>query len=529
MAKIVLLRPPGVDVASSFLRTRVVPPLALAYLAGALRAKGHTPLPLDALGEGRHESGISYTPKARFRGLSNAAIIDRLKDLAPLDGIAVTSMFSQDWPHQHAILRDIAKEFPNVPVIVGGEHATAAAPYILESTPPVTFTARGEGEETIVDFADWCDNVRPVSDIAGVSYRSEGGAVVTNPNRARMTKLEDIPRPAWDLFDMEMYLTDADPFGVERGRSMPILATRGCPYRCTFCSSPQMWTTRYVMRDPADVVDEIEGYIKTYKADNIDFYDLTAVVRKSWILAFCAEVEKRNLKFTYQLPSGTRSEALDSEVLHAMYRTGCRNLTYAPESGSRNTLEVIKKKVDLDKITDSVKEAVKAGIVVKINLIIGFPKERRRDVYKTLLYCWKLALVGIDDAGVYLFSPYPGTELYEYLRTTGKISNMSDEYFATLLHYSDITVGSSYCENINERELGFYRTLCMAVFYGLAYLRRPSRIVRTFKNLRANRAESSFESRLSGMLQRRAVDKASDKAYKKEQTRRPAPVDLVSQ
>jgi len=508
MARIVLLRPPAVYVTSSYARTRATPPLALAYLAAALRAAGHQPLVLDALGEGLSDGGASYAPKSRYRGLSNQAIVDRLREFAVFDMVAVSAMFSQDWPHVRRIVDDLTEAFPGIPVIVGGEHATAAATHILESCPNVTFIGRGEGEDTIVDVADWCDGRRAAAEISGITRRDEQGAIVTNPNRARMTKLEDLPRPAWDLFDMETYLADGETWGVERGRSMPILATRGCPYRCTFCSSPQMWTTRYVMRPAADVVDEIAGYIKTYKADNIDFYDLTAVVRKSWILEFCAEVERRGLTFTYQLPSGTRSEALDDEVLDAMVRTGCRNVVYAPESGSARTLETIKKKVDLEKLTRSVRAAVDRGVCVKVNLIIGFPKETRSDVYKTMLYAWRLALLGIEDAGVYLFSPYPGTELYEYLRSTGKIPEMSEEYFASLLSYTDISAGSAYCENIPARELGLYRTLAMAVFYGLSYLRRPGRLLRTIRGLRNGDASSVFESRLAGILKERRRERA---------------------
>ena len=114
-----------------------------------------------------------------------------------------------------------------------------------------------------------------------------------------------------------------------------------------------MSTTRYVMRAIPDVVDEIESYMKNYRADNIDFFDLTAIIKKEWTLGFCAEVKRRGLKFTWQLPSGTRSEAMDAEVLAAMASSGCRNVTYAPESGSTRTLKGIKKKVKLPRLFSS--------------------------------------------------------------------------------------------------------------------------------------------------------------------------------
>ena len=96
-----------------------------------------------------------------------------------------------------------------------------------------------------------------------------------------------------------------------------------------------MWTTRYTTRAPALVVDEIEEYVRRYRVENIDFYDLTSIVERDWILEFCRLLDARGLRITWQLPSGTRSEALDEPVLRAMYRSGCRNVSYAPESGSR--------------------------------------------------------------------------------------------------------------------------------------------------------------------------------------------------
>jgi len=75
--------------------------------------------------------------------------------------------------------------------------------------------------------------------------------------------------------------------GVNFGRSMPMLASRGCPYRCTFCSNPAMWGTLWRARDPHDVFDEMCDSMDRYGATNFDFYDLTAIVRREWIVEFC--------------------------------------------------------------------------------------------------------------------------------------------------------------------------------------------------------------------------------------------------
>lgn len=501
-----LLRPPILNLPTYLLGNRPTPPIALAYLAGALRAAGHEPVVLDALGEGIDTYRTSYAPEIVAQGLTDEQILERVDALAPFDAIAVTAMFTQDWPHTRAIIQKIAAKYPGTPIIVGGEHATAAAEHILRNVPEVTHVGRGEGEFLLVEFAEWVDGKIDVAGISGLVHRVDG-EVVDNGKRDRITKIDTIPRPAWDLFDIEPYQGGALGYGVERGRSLPILATRGCPFQCTFCSSPQMWTTRYVMRDPKDVVDEIEEYLRTYDLENIDFYDLTAVVRKKWILEFCAEIQRRGLKFVWQLPSGTRSEALDGEVLAAMLAAGCANVTYAPESGSPQVLKDIKKRVDLDRLTASIREAARLGISTKMNLIIGFPDETRRDVWQTLTYSWKQALHGIDDAGIYLFSPYPGSELYTQLREQGKIPDMTDEYCASLMKRVTVDGGISYCDRISNLELTIYQMGGMVVFYALSYLRRPSRILRTLRRFREGRAETLFESRLYSFAKLRKARK----------------------
>src|SRR5262245_15024160 len=293
----------------------------------------------------------------------------------------------------------------------------------------------------MVELAEYVAGKRQLADVAGIACRIDGRAQRTAA-RARIRKIDDIARPAWHLFPVEKYMEGGFAFGVNLGRSMPILATRGCPYQCTFCSSPAMWTTRYYVRDVHSVVDEIESYVERYPATNVDFYDLTAIIKRDWILAFCAELERRGLAITYQLPTGTRSEALDAEVLAALYRTGCRNICYAPESGSTETLARIKKKIKLERMVGSIRGATRTGIVVKANLMIGFPDETRRELWQTVRFGMKLAWLGVEDIPLFPFIPYPGTALYDSLRAKGTVPEMSNEYFAQL-GYGDLDSAQS--------------------------------------------------------------------------------------
>jgi radical SAM superfamily enzyme YgiQ (UPF0313 family) len=283
---------------------------------------------------------------------------------------------------------------------------------------------------------------------------------------------------------------------------MPIVATRGCPYQCTFCSSPQMWTTRYAARAPAKVVDEIEGYVRRYGAENIDFYDLTAIVRKDWIVAFCEELLRRRLDITWQLPSGTRSEAIDRDVAKLLYRSGCRNVSYAPESGSRRTLRAIKKKANLDRMAGSMAGSVEAGLNVKANIIVGFPDETHEDLLDSMRFVARMAALGVHDVSVWTFSPYPGSALFDRLVAEGAIGEMDDEYFAALLSYSDLAGAVSWDSHVSSSTLRAYRLLGMTLFYAVSFGMRPWRVAALAKNALSGRYESRLEMSLANLARK---------------------------
>jgi radical SAM superfamily enzyme YgiQ (UPF0313 family) len=498
VAHITLIRAPFVTSTYTF-STVLEPPLGLAYVAAALEDSGHRVALIDSVGEALDQRQPAAHPGLIAYGLSIQEILERIPDDTQAIGVSV--MFSQQWPHAEALVRAIHARCPDTPIFIGGEHATVTWEYLLARCPEITACVLGEGELTAVELAAWVDGKFPLESVAGIAFR-DGGTPRKSVVRTRVNELATLPWPAWHLVPLEAYFSRGMYQGVNRGRSMPILATRGCPFRCTFCSSPEMWTTRYVVRPVEELVDEIESYVKTHEISNVDFEDLTAFIKRDWILALCAEIERRQLRITYQLPGGTRSEALDREVLEALYRTGCRNITYAPESGSTRTLKRIKKKVRLDRMLDSMKAAVAVGMVVKLNMIIGFPFETRRDIFATLRFCLKLARLGVEDIPIYLFSPYPGTELYDDLRRDGILPEMSNEYFAGLT-YNDVSRGTRLCAAVGPVEIELYRIFGMVASLAIAYAMHPSRVLRTVRNVFRGAEESMVERRLRKLLRRR--------------------------
>jgi len=490
---ITLIRPPIFSSISSF-SAPVTPPLALAYLSASLKKEGFSVASIDAVGEAINQIYLFEKPEGRVRGLSIEKILQRIP--RETDLIGISCMFSQEWPFVKSLVKFIGLKFPDTPLVLGGEHISAMPEFVLESCPNVGICALGEGEETIIDIAR--NYPEQVENIHGILYRAENGDIVRTTPRKRIRDIEQIPRPNWESIPIEPYLASEYGHGVNTGRTMPILATRGCPYQCTFCSNEQMYGLNYYTRSPQDVVNEIEEYIRKYKIDSVDFYDLTAIIKKDWILEFGTLLKKLNSNISWSLPSGTRSEALDPEVTRLMAETNCKYLVYAAESGSQKILRYIKKKVNLNNMLFSMKKAKQNGLSLRCNLMLGFPIEDRVDVLKTLFFQIKLAIIGVDDAPLYIFSPYPGTELFEYLIKEKRIKGIDDEYFKSLLCQMDLSKSSDLCENIGPKELALYRVIGMSTFYILSYLLYPRRIIRSIKNVFFSRkTDTVFEQRVA--------------------------------
>jgi anaerobic magnesium-protoporphyrin IX monomethyl ester cyclase len=472
---ITLLRPPTVF-SKIEIRPNAVPPLGLAYIAGSLHAAGHKVTVVDAVGEGLDiVSVIPEYPQILRLGLSDDDIL--ALHSSDCDLIGISCMFSTEWPQVHSLITRIRERFPQATLVAGGEHITSCPEYVLKDCPQLDYCALGEGEQTMLDLANTLAAGGDVRQVQGLAFRDDEQKIVRNPRRDRMRDLDQIPPPAWDLFPIGKYLDHKAMAGVDLGRAIPMLASRGCPFQCTFCSVPKMWGNIWKARDPALVLAEMKGYMEKYQVTNFDIYDLTMIVKRDWIIQMAQAIIDSHLPITWQLPSGTRSEILDGEVADLLYRSGCRHIIYAPESGSTRMLELIKKKIHKGKMASSVHQAVETGIVTKANFIVGFPDERIRDVFASYGFALQLAFAGLHELSFFAFSPYPGSALFDRLQSENQVS-LSDPYFYTLL-----TNTHSFSTYIPTWSLRIFRISGILIFFSASFLLRPWRLWRLFKDL----------------------------------------------
>lgn len=487
MSRICLIRPPRVGRENSFSTGLAIPPIGMAYLCSSLKAKGYVVTPIDAIGECIDQSYRLKTFKDVFvQGMT----IEQIIAMIPKDClfIGVSCMFSCEWFLYEDLINEIKKVFPRTPIVVGGEHVTAEAENVLKVCPAVDVCVPGEGEATIVELAEAFEQNRSLLEIAGLVLR-ESNKIIVTPKRERVVLIDNLPQPDWSQFPIQAYLQKGYGVATVKRRSMPVLASRGCPYKCTFCSSPQMWGTSLHLRTPQLVVEEIKQYKEMYGIEHVDFVDLVGFLNRAWVKEVLTLMIEADLGVTWMLGAGTRSEILDEEILTLFKKSNVLRIFYAPESGSKETLKRIKKRVNLDKMIRSMKMANRMGISMRAPVIYGFPEQTIKEAFQSLFFSFKLSYIGVDDVVAHAFSAYPGSELFNQLVKEGAIDVdqliATDEYNNFMR--SEVTTRiknlKSWSKSLPDWSLGLFQYGGMSLSYMILFLCHPLKFVRMIKRI----------------------------------------------
>ncbi len=508
--KVQLLHPPVYLNVHAMTALRPTLPLGLAYVAASLEEAGHEVSVLDGLAEA--PDLVEREGRIHRLGLSPDAMADRLDPDA--DVIGISNAWSFSWPLVRRLAHAIKERRPDAFLVAGGEHFTGLPEFSMQEAP-LDACVLGEGEEIAVELMDALADGRPLDDIEGLALRRNGDIAV-HPRRARRTDVDSIPWPAWHHFDIEAYNHHDLVTGLHKGRTVPILATRGCPYSCTYCSSPRMWTTRWFPRDPDDVVSEIASYVDRYEAVNFPFHDLTAIIKKDWIVRFCNGILDRGLDVVWQFPSGTRCEVIDEEVADLLRRSGGRHLAFAPESGSEETRKLIKKKMTTEGLMSAVDASCGQGLNITLFVVIGFPHDRPEHLKDTAAMARRAAAKGVDDVAIGFFFPIPNTQLYDELRERGRVV-LNDEFLLTPVFANDerLREENNYCDHLTARQLTRWKYWILLNFHAVSVVTHPGKFLMLLWDTirgRENRKMGTFLlelKRKSGLWLRTTLGRAS--------------------
>ncbi|MBI4616706.1 MAG: cobalamin B12-binding domain-containing protein [Planctomycetes bacterium] len=433
--KVMLVFPPMRQVTRQM--KLALPPLGISYIAAVLRDRYDLEL-LDASVEGFHQERKLARGVIVF-GLSRGQIRERIERARP-DVVGASCIFSTAYPECQMIL-DVAKEVdPDMVTVMGGNHPTFLAEQVLAETPSCDYIVRGEGEYVMLELLEAIEKGRELRLVRGIAFRNRGQVVLT-PDAPLRDDLDKIPFPARDLLPMERYFdisTGHSGAAISR-RASTMLTSRGCPSRCTFCSSTVFWGNSYRVRSPENVLTEMVLLKERYGVSEIQIEDDNYTVVKSRVQEICRGMVERKLDIAWSLPNGVAVWTLTEPMLDDMKASGCYELLLAFESGSQRVLkEIVKKPLHLDRARKTVEYIQKIDIRTSSTFIVGFPGESLAEMKLTTDLAIRLDL---DFAFYFVANPLPGTAMYRKCVELGLVSKDYDfannNYFRAHFSTSD--------------------------------------------------------------------------------------------
>ncbi len=372
----------------------VLIPLGLGYLAAALEQEGFSCSIIDA----------------NCLNLSPEEVLKRIPQEVSLVGITVNS-FTYNVSMRIAEL--VKSRDSRAPVILGGPVPTAIPETVLDEFR-CDGIIRGEGEYAILRVMH---NVRsgsaPFDDkVPGAVYRNQDGILVTNPVE-RIKSLDALPFPALHLLPaLKRYRSRA-----RKGPSAPIVTSRGCQYKCAFCSK-DVFGRRVTFRSADNVLSEVELLVDKYRVSQIEIVDDNfAANRKRLEQILDGIIARYGDNIDINIQSGVRTETLDEPLLRKMKQAGISKLAFGIESADEEVLRLCKKHSDLNKIAESARLARKLGFTVFGFFIVGLPGETEEAFLKTLDYARH---IGLDVANFCMAIPFVGTELFSMVSENGR-------------------------------------------------------------------------------------------------------------
>ncbi len=385
--KIILINPPR-----EVLQVPDYPPLGLAYISAAVRQDGHDVKILDA---------ASWS----WQKLANE-VKNQLPDIV---GITCWTIERGQAFKAASIVKKVA---PNCRIIMGGPHATAFPKYMFLQAP-VDYVVLGEGEETIRELLSVIEKSGDLSLVKGIAFKKYDGIVVTD-RREMIKDINEIPFINHLEFDYNTY----NGLPETKRKSAAIMTSRGCPFRCTYCSSSIYWARKYRTRSIENVIIEIEDLYYNHGIRALLIFDDNMLIARKHCIEFCKALIEKKLDLVWVAEGSVK---VDSEMLQWMKLAGCYRIDFGVESGSPIILKNINKPFSVDDTRNAFKLCKEVGIQPNAYLIFGSPGETKETINATISLIRDIQPELTDGRpGVWIL---PDTEIYELSKRKGVIND----------------------------------------------------------------------------------------------------------
>jgi len=441
----VLLVNPNSEIAETSweYRRAVVPilPQGIAYISAVLERNGIEILVIDQYAE----------------NMGNNRLIDRIDEEAP--DIVGFSCLTAAMSNVARIIAGIRLLRKGIKVVLGNIHATVFADELLRDGL-ADVIVRGEGEESMLELVLTINQGMDLHSVKGISFMN-GGEVCHNCDREAVGNLDELPYPAWHLFNLRNY--KKVPLVALRNTIFPIQASRGCPYKCFFCSQEKMHKgIRY--RKVESVVDEIECMIKKFGVYYFGFNDAYFPFSIEYGIRFCEELIRRGLEKKIKWITETRVDMVNLDLLRKMKKAGVHLIMYGFEVGNQEVLSKTGKRTTLEQAKEAMRMTKKAKILSLGLFMLGLPGETIVSCEDTIRFANEL---DCDIAKFNIAVPLPGSEFFAgYIGKKEAVGDTSK--FTSWFDWSSLSNSGqllSTPQDVSSRELVDLQRKAMFSFY----------------------------------------------------------------
>jgi anaerobic magnesium-protoporphyrin IX monomethyl ester cyclase len=273
----------------------------------------------------------------------------------------------------------------------------------MEECEYVDVIVKGEGEETTKELVEAIGRGIPLNGVKGITFRGGNEMIDTDP-RPFIKNIDDIPFPSRDLLPMSLYEFNGVGYTT-------MLTSRGCPFKCSFCSSSRLFGGYWRGRSPENVLREMKIIYDEYSVRNIEFLDDTFTLNQKRAEKICDGIIEQGWDISWGASS--RVDTLSRKLVEKMKKAGCWILFLGIESGSQRILDAMRKGITIEQAKKAVRMVKEAGIRVLGSFIIGFPQDTLETIRETIKFAKRLNL---DYAQFSILTPYPGTPLFDYVK-----------------------------------------------------------------------------------------------------------------
>ena len=408
-------------------RPVAVCPLGIRYLAASAAAAG-IPVRLLQLERG-HGPHVAQALSAEVAAVRPALV-----------GLP---LYTETALRTYEIVRELGP-CPGLIRVAGGPHATACPEEALAGGFDVVVL--GEGEETLVDLFQAIRRGTELGNVKGLAYRDASGSMRRTAARKLPQDLDRLPSPE-QAPNMEGCMNDRS---AESSSALPasLVTSRGCPGRCSFCSS-FVSGRRYRFHSVKRVIADMRALHERKATSTFLFHDDAFTAHRPRLLELCSHIA--DLPFAASWLCEARADQLDDERAKAMARAGCTTVIVGVESGDPAVLRRIRKGITLETAERGIRAIRGAGMRTQVNFMFGFPGETAAEIDNSLSFMERIAPLADGLSAMGIVIPYPGTRLYQqHHRWYGFTRWWLDEARMAALHASALCTGQARIQTCED-------------------------------------------------------------------------------